>query len=874
MTEQLESTITAVAARCLRSGVRIEPGTPFELLGLDSLATIELAAALEEELGCNLPPDVLADCADAKALAARLMREGIGGRAHEDPFDQMFADAVLPADVRPLGRTARTTDLRAARKILLTGGTGFLGQALIQELLETTSATLVCLVRPHSARLKPASTDPGRGRLQPAHEARIQVVEGDLTHPRLGLSDARFQQLASEPDAVLHCGAAVNWVFTYSALRSANVLGTLELLRLACRRGVPFHFISSLSVCYSTEGARVVDETFDSLPALRGVHLGYAQTKVVAEALVSQAGGRGLPVRIYRPALISGHSVDGAFNRDDLVSALVRGCVAMRTAPDLDWTLDCEPVDRVAAAIVRLSRSRGPVFHLGHEQPRHWRECVLWMRMYGYDVRLVSYHEWLRQLERETRPSSSTGTGHPLRPLRSFFLERPAGAGGLTLPELYEERRRVRATGVATRALLRRTGHHGVALDAPLLERYFAAFRTAGDLPDPPRARTSVEANVEPISLDNALFSRLLGEPISNVEILGAGSDHSIISELTAWRTGRTTGLFRVRLTDGEGRQRDVMTKVKARDTDVIAVGEALAELVDPTLGREYRRFSDRVGFAASHEREIEIYRQQDPRFRRHSPALLGSIADQETDTWIAAVEYVDDVPLDVFSRPTWRPEQIAQAVDGLAELHAIWIGREAELRGRPWIGSVPSTSGMSEMSPLWSALADHAAPLFSAWSDTDIIVIQRHLLTRVDEWWPALESGRRTLIHNDFNPRNVCLRGRDATLCAYDWELATIGAPQRDLAEFLCFVLPADTTLEGVAPWIDRHRTELERQHRNAIDRTVWLEGFRSALYDLLINRLSMYAVVHRVRSQVFLPRVLRTWRTLYQMFPLARTA
>ena len=158
MTEQLESTITAVAARCLRSDVQIDPGTPFDLLGLDSLATIELAAALEAELGCDLPADVLAECTNAKTLAARLMREGIAGRAHEDPFDQMFADAVLPADVRPSRRSARTTDLRSARKILLTGGTGFLGQALIQELLETTSATLVCLVRPKSGRLKPAST--------------------------------------------------------------------------------------------------------------------------------------------------------------------------------------------------------------------------------------------------------------------------------------------------------------------------------------------------------------------------------------------------------------------------------------------------------------------------------------------------------------------------------------------------------------------------------------------------------------------------------------------------------------------------------------------------------------------------------------------
>jgi thioester reductase-like protein len=873
----LESTITSVAARCLRSDVHIETGTPFELLGLDSLATIELAAALEAELGCDLPADIIADCTDAKALAVRLMREGIRARAHEDPFDQMFADAVLPDDVRPLARVARTTDLRAARKILLTGATGFLGGALVQELLNTTSATLVCLVRPKTGRLKPASTEGrvGGGRLQPAHQTRIQIVEGNLNQSRLGLSDARYEQLANETDAILHCGAAVNWVFAYSGLRASNVLGTLELLRLACRRSVPFHFISSLSVCYSTEGARVVDENFDGLNSLRGVQLGYAQTKIVAEALVRQAGARGLPVRIYRPALISGHSVTGAFNRDDLISALVRGCVEMGTAPDLDWNLDCEPVDRVAAAIVRLSRARGPVFHLGHERPRHWRECVLWMRMYGYDVRLLSYHAWLRQLERETRPETAGGPSHPLRPLRSFFLERPAGAGGLTLPELYEERRRVRASGIATRALLDRTGNLEVPLDAALLEKYFRAFRLTGDLPDPSSAGSSPESTHESLSLDNAFFSRLLNAPISRVEVLRTGSDDSIVSELTAWRSRKATGLFHVRLCDSEGGNRDAMVKVKARDTDVIAVGEALAELVDPAVGREYRRFSDRIGFAASHAREIEVYRQRDPRFRRHSPALLGSIVDDSTRTWVAVVEYINDaVVSDSAGQSTWRAAHIESAIDGLAALHSIWLGRETELRAQPWVGYVQSANGVSEMSGLWSALADHAAPLFSSWADPDIASIQRRLISSLDRWWPALETAPRTLIHNDFNPRNVCLRGAAATLCAYDWELATIGAPQRDLAEFLCFVLPPDATLDDITRWVEHHRVALEQEHGCSIHRELWLEGFRSGLYDLLINRLSIYAVVHRVRRQAFLPRIIRTWRNMYQLFPLERPA
>jgi aminoglycoside phosphotransferase (APT) family kinase protein len=148
-----------------------------------------------------------------------------------------------------------------------------------------------------------------------------------------------------------------------------------------------------------------------------------------------------------------------------------------------------------------------------------------------------------------------------------------------------------------------------------------------------------------------------------------------------------------------------------------------------------------------------------------------------------------------------------------------------------------------------------------------------------VGEWWQSLEEGPRTLIHHDFNPRNVCLRsalkgwsgsaGESLRLCAYDWELATLGAPQRDLAEFLCFVL-TDRTTADTGRWIEHHRAALERASGTPIDAERWTRGFRSALYDLLINRLAMYTVVHRVRHQSFLPRVVRTWRYLYQQFPL----
>jgi hypothetical protein len=106
--------------------------------------------------------------------------------------------------------------------------------------------------------------------------------------------------------------------------------------------------------------------------------------------------------------------------------------------------------------------------------------------------------------------------------------------------------------------------------------------------------------------------------------------------------------------------------------------------------------------------------------------------------------------------------------------------------------------------------------------------------------------------------------------LCAYDWELATIGAPQRDLAEFLCFALTPGTAAARAARWIERHRLALEREGGGAIDDAAWRRGFSAALGDMLINRLASYALIDRVRRQAFLPRVVRTWHELYRAFPV----
>jgi hypothetical protein len=109
--------------------------------------------------------------------------------------------------------------------------------------------------------------------------------------------------------------------------------------------------------------------------------------------------------------------------------------------------------------------------------------------------------------------------------------------------------------------------------------------------------------------------------------------------------------------------------------------------------------------------------------------------------------------------------------------------------------------------------------------------------------------------------------------LCAYDWELARIGVPQRDLAELLCFALPATVSRATVARWVERSRELLQEQTGHPIGAEDWDRGFRASLCELLVDRLAMYAMVDRFRPQQFLPRVVRTWKALNHHFPWATT-
>ncbi|HEY0933990.1 MAG TPA: amino acid adenylation domain-containing protein [Trebonia sp.] len=474
----------------------------FFALGGNSLLAAEMLAHTRAMLGispdsvqpltrCLLRDPALRAFAAAAALAAvgQLSAEGDQGEI------DFAAEARLGISLRPpaappgpAGPGQSGPGRHRPREILLTGAAGFLGAHLLSE-LATAGVRVHCLVRAPDeasgrARIRQAAA---RYELPPPPDGRVVPLPGDLAEPRLGLSGPVFRDLADRVDMIYHVGAAVNFIYPYAELRAANVSGTREVIRLAGKRGVPVHYVSTLAVLagLGLAGARgVTEDTPLAHPEL--LRMGYVETKYVAEELLRDAGRAGLPVAVYRPLDIVGSLRTGAWSTTTEMCALIRFIADTGLAPDIDLPLDFVAADTCAAAIRQISLSQGAAGHTYHlASPENAPLGVLTgrLRARGYQIAEIPYGDWVRELARR----AARDPAHPMAPFLPLFANR--GAGGLTVAEMYLSDVFPRYTRTRTERALRGSGITFPPVDGQLLDRNIDRLMRTGYLPAPAARR-------------------------------------------------------------------------------------------------------------------------------------------------------------------------------------------------------------------------------------------------------------------------------------------------------------------------------------------------------------------------------------------------
>ena len=257
-------------------------------------------------------------------------------------------------------------------KYLITGGTGFIGHNLIDELLQQKKkATIYVLVRKGSKK-KLESMKKQWGN----NAKRVLPITGDLTRPMLGVPAKKRRELEGQIDHVFHLAAVYDLMADAESQIRVNVEGTQNVVNLATDiKAKRFHHMSSIAAAGMFSG--IFRE--DMFEEAQGLDNAYFRTKHDSESIVRNECK--MPWRIYRPGIVVGHSETGVIDKIDGPYYFFKLIQKMRKMiPSWMPTLGLEggrinivPVDYVVDATIYIAHKAkldGKCFHLTDPKPK------------------------------------------------------------------------------------------------------------------------------------------------------------------------------------------------------------------------------------------------------------------------------------------------------------------------------------------------------------------------------------------------------------------------------------------------------------------------------------------------------------------------
>ncbi|RHZ46920.1 uncharacterized protein CDV56_103490 [Aspergillus thermomutatus] len=385
-------------------------------IAIDSLMTIEIRSWFRRHVKVEISLVEISNAGTVRGLSKTTIKilrdkyasgelkqgESIVTNLAETAPDEMCLcrqDRDLGTDMHPIAGAVPDWYAPGEGRVFLTGASGYLGTFFLSLLAGLPHVLgIACLVRAPDAAA-------GLSRLQKALEeyglpfdfaSKLVIIPGDVADPTLGIGEDSFKEWAARCSVVFHLAAFANYTLPYSAHRDANVLGLVNMLRFAnTGRLKPIHFTSSISACgvskYLT--GQLIPENerlgFD-LDDIQQ-HIGYTQSKVVAEQIAWNAMANGLPVTIHRPGFVSGHSVTGTCKTTDVLNRLMASCIRIGHYPIAPPVRNqFIPVDFVCSALLRISLvsgTAGQAYNL--VQPDQSR-TITWNETFGQLSRLCS----------------------------------------------------------------------------------------------------------------------------------------------------------------------------------------------------------------------------------------------------------------------------------------------------------------------------------------------------------------------------------------------------------------------------------------------------------------------------------------------------
>jgi NAD(P)-dependent dehydrogenase (short-subunit alcohol dehydrogenase family) len=245
----------------------------------------------------------------------------------------------------------------------VTGATGFIGRHLVERLLERDGRIYLLVREDSQARLDALIEGWGAA-------DRVTKVVGDLQQPNLGVSEEQVSELKGNVDHFFHLAAMYDMTADEERNETLNVEGTRHAVELAnaVQAGI-FHHTSSVAAAGLYKGL-YREDMFDEGQKLPSA---YHRTKFESEKIAREEVQGAW--RVYRPAVVVGHSQTGEMDKIDGPYYFFKAIQRLRhflpewfplLGPELGYT-NIVPADYVAAAVDHIAHEPdldGQAFHL------------------------------------------------------------------------------------------------------------------------------------------------------------------------------------------------------------------------------------------------------------------------------------------------------------------------------------------------------------------------------------------------------------------------------------------------------------------------------------------------------------------------------
>lgn len=299
---------------------------------------------------------------------------------------------------------------------------------MLYELLNDDSiSTVYCLTRRESPleAILHTLTDKDLS-ISPEQKAKIVAFNSRLDQPDFGLSldKSTSTHILDSVSLIIHTAWPVNFNLPLSEFEP-HIQGLYNLIQLSLsvhrREPAVMMFCSSVSTALGSRAAEILEEPVD----LDSAFMGYGQSKLIGERIVSNARRSGARAYSLRIGQVSGHSKKGLWNDSEALPLMIRSALTLGALPELSQTCSWLPVDKLASTIVELARTCATpsvfgesqasssasaeyvddsIFNLCNSREFTWSALLRTLKNCGFRFDVVSFEEWLLRLRRsETR---------------------------------------------------------------------------------------------------------------------------------------------------------------------------------------------------------------------------------------------------------------------------------------------------------------------------------------------------------------------------------------------------------------------------------------------------------------------------------------